>query len=83
MAMTCPSCGRPLASGARCVYCGQGTKVQARQPLNIPKGTVPERGGKSGFPWGKIVFFLILAGAVAACFLHPELNARIRSVIPF
>jgi len=81
--MDCISCGRPLASGARCVYCGQGTKVMPREQLQIPEGTVPRRGGAgSGLPWGKILFFLILAGAVAACFLHPELNAKIRSLIP-
>ena len=81
--MDCPSCGRPLASGAKCVYCGQGTKFKQREQLQIPEGTVPQRGARSGFPWGKLLFFLILAGAVAACFLHPELNAKIRSVIPF
>jgi len=81
--MDCISCGRPLASGARCVYCGQGTKVQPREQLQIPEGTVPQRGGSGGgLPWGRILFFLILAGAVAACFLHPELNAKIRSLIP-
>jgi len=79
--MNCPSCGRVLASGARCVFCGQGTKFQPKPQLQIPKGTIPERRGS--FPWGKILFFLILAGAVAACFLHPELNAKIRSLIPF
>ena len=80
--MSCPSCGRPLASGAKCVYCGQGTQVRQQQQLQIPKGTVPER-RRSSFPWGKILILLILGGAVAACFLHPELNAKIRSLIPF
>ena len=82
MPMSCPSCGRPLASGARCVYCGQGTQFKRREELQIPKGTVPGRGGSS-FPWGKIVMLLVAAGAVAACFLHPGLNAKIRSLIPF
>jgi hypothetical protein len=80
--MNCPSCGRALASGAKCVFCGHGTKVQQKQQLQIPKGTVPQRRGSS-FPWGKLLLFLILAGGVAACFLHPELNAKIRSLIKF
>ena len=79
--MNCPSCGRALASGAKCVYCGQGTQFKKKDPLQIPKGTLPER-RKSGFPWGKILLLLLVAGAVAACFLHPELNAKIRSLIP-
>ena len=79
--MSCPSCGRPLASGAKCVYCGQGTQVRQQQQLQIPKGTVPERRGS--FPWGKLLMLLVVAGAVAACFLHPGLNAKIRSLIPF
>ena len=83
MPMSCPSCGRPLASGAKCIYCGQGTQFKKKDQLQIPKGTVPERGKGSSFPWGKILLLLLLAGAVAACFLHPELNAKIRSLIPF
>ena len=78
--MNCPSCGRALASGAKCVYCGQGTQFRKKEQLQIPEGTV---GRKSSFPWGKILFFLILAGAVATCFRHPELNARIRSLLNF
>lgn len=80
--MNCPSCGRAIATGAKCVFCGQGNTYKPKQQLAIPKGTVPERRGP-GFPWGKLLILLILAGAVAACFLHPELNAKIRSVIPF
>lgn len=80
--MNCPSCGRAIATGAKCVFCGHGSQFKRKEQLDIPKGTIPERGGSS-FPWGKLVFFLILAGAVAACFLHPELNAKIRSLINF
>lgn len=79
--MNCPSCGRAIATGAKCVYCGPG-QVKRQAQLNIPKGTIPERGGSS-VPWGKLLFFLLLAGGVAACFLHPELNAKIRSLINF
>ncbi|RPH48179.1 MAG: hypothetical protein EHM91_04665 [Planctomycetota bacterium] len=78
--MDCPSCGRPLATGAKCVYCAHGTQFQRKETLTIPEGTV---GGhrRAPFPWGRLLFFLILAGAVAACFLHPDLNAKIRSLI--
>jgi hypothetical protein len=80
--MNCPSCGRALASGAKCIFCGHGSQFKPKQQLQIPKGTIPERRGTS-IPWGKILLFLILAGAVAAGFLHPELNAKIRSLINF
>ena len=78
--MDCPSCGRQLASGAKCVYCAHGTTFQRKETLTIPEGTV---GGhrKAAFPWGRLLFFLILAGVVAACFLHPDLNAKIKSLI--
>ena len=79
--MNCPLCGRALAAGARkCVFCGDGTKFRPNAQLQIPKGTVPEP--KSSFPWGKLLLFLILAGAVAAAWLNPELNAKIRSFLP-
>ncbi|MBI3855946.1 MAG: hypothetical protein HY293_09685 [Planctomycetes bacterium] len=81
MPMSCPSCGRPLASGAKCVYCGQGTQFKRKEQLQIPKGALPQK-RKSSFPWGKLLLLLLVAGAVAACFLHPELNAKIKSLIP-
>jgi hypothetical protein len=80
--MDCPSCGRALAGGARCIFCGHGTTFKPREQLQIPAGTLPERRGSS-FPWRSILVLAVLAGAVAACFLHPELNAKIRSLIPF
>jgi LSD1 subclass zinc finger protein len=78
--MDCPSCGRPLAQGAKCVYCAHGNTFQRKETLTIPEGTV---GGhrKAPLRWGRLAFILILAGAVAACFLHPGLNAKIRSLI--
>ncbi len=79
--MNCPSCGRGLASGAKCVYCGQGTQFKKREQLQVPEGSTKRPG--SSFPWGRLVVFLILAGAVAAAFLNPALNAKIRSLIPF
>jgi hypothetical protein len=79
--MDCPSCGRPLANNAKCVYCGHGTQFKRREELKVPEGTLPQR-KRSSIPWGRLVVFLILAAAVAAAFLHPELNAKIRSLIP-
>jgi hypothetical protein len=78
--MTCPSCGRALAEGARCVYCGQGTQFKKREELQIPEGTTKRPA--TSFSWGRLIVFLILGGAVAAAFLHPELNAKIRALIP-
>jgi hypothetical protein len=76
--MNCPSCGRALAAGApKCVFCGDGTKFKPREQLSIPKGTIPGR-RKSSMPWGRILLLLVLAGGVAAAFLHPGLNAWIR-----
>ena len=73
-------CGRTLAQGAKCIYCAHGNTFQRKETLTIPEGTVG--GHRAGsFPWDRLLFFLILAGAVAACFLHPELNAKIRSLI--
>jgi len=79
--MNCPSCGRVLANNAKCVYCGQGTQFKKREELQIPEGTTKPRPSQ-GFPWGRLVVFLILAGAIAVAFLHPELNAKIRALIP-
>ena len=79
--MDCTSCGRPLASGAKCVYCGQGTQIRKREVLQVPEGSTRHKPA-SGIPWGKLLLLLVVAGAVAACFLHPELNAKIRSLIP-
>ena len=79
--MNCPSCGRVLASGAKCVYCGQGTQFKKREELKVPEGSTKRPA--ASFPWGRLVVFLILAGAIAAAFLNPSLNAKIRSLIPF
>ena len=83
MAMNCISCGRPLASGAKCVYCGQGTQFKRREQLAIPEGTVPQRRRSSGLPWKTIFVLLLIGGAIAAVFLHPELNAKVRELIRF
>jgi len=75
--MNCPSCGRTLAAGAKkCVFCGDGTKFKPREQLTVPKGSTKKPSGS--FPWGRVLLLLILAGGVAAAFLHPGLNAWIR-----
>ena len=79
--MNCPQCNRPIATGAKCVYCGHGTQVRKREELQLPEEDRKPR--KVPFNWGRLIVFLILAAAVAAAFLHPELNAKIRSLIRF
>ena len=61
----CSSCGRVLASGAKCVYCGQGTQIRKREELQVPEGALPPR--KEPFPWGRVAWIVILvvAGIVA------------------
>lgn len=81
--MTCSSCGRPLASGAKCVYCGRGTEVKRREQLVVPEGSTkaPKRGFR--LPWKTILVLLVLGGAAAAFVLHPELQAKLREMIRF
>lgn len=80
--MNCPDCSRPLAAGARkCVYCGHGTQVRTKPTMNIPKGP-PSKPRRGQLPWGRILLVLLLAGAAAAALLHPELNAKLKSLLP-
>ncbi len=81
--MNCPQCGRAIATGAKCVYCGQGTQFKRREELQLPQSEEPRAQRKTPFNWGRLIVILILAGVVAAAFLHPELNAKIRSLVRF
>jgi hypothetical protein len=56
--------------------------VRKKPQLAIPKGTVPERGGRGGgYAWGRLLLFLVLAGIVAAAIFHPGLNGKVRQLM--
>ncbi len=79
--MNCPTCGRALtASAGRCVYCGQGTRVRAREQLSVPEGTLPGL-RRRAFPWGRLVAVVLLGGIAAVAYFHPEARAAIKSFI--
>jgi hypothetical protein len=80
--MDCPQCGRAIASGAKCVYCGRGTQFKKREELQIPQDDT-RAPRKVPFNWGRLIVVLILAAAVAAAFLHPGLNAKLKALISF
>ncbi|HYE98470.1 MAG TPA: hypothetical protein VEJ18_06130 [Planctomycetota bacterium] len=72
--MTCPQCGRALAAGARtCVYCAHGAPAKRRDELQVPRSAMAPR--KKPFPWGKIVFVLLVVGAGLAL-LQPQVRAQ-------
>jgi len=84
MPMSCPSCGRALAAGARCVYCAHGTTVKKREELVIPEGTTKSPGRRSfGFPWKTILVLLLLGGLATAVYRNPEWQAKFRELIRF
>ncbi|HLY74184.1 MAG TPA: hypothetical protein VKU80_08705 [Planctomycetota bacterium] len=83
MPMTCPSCGRPLASGAKCVYCGQGSQFKRKEQLAVPKGTTKAPGRSFGIPWKTILILLILGGLAMAVYKNPEWQAKARELIKF
>lgn len=83
MPMNCPSCGRALASGAKCIYCAQGTAVKKKEQLAIPKGTTRPPKRSFAVPW-KTLFILLLIGGVAyAVSRNPEWSAKFRELIKF
>jgi hypothetical protein len=83
MPMSCPSCGRALASGAKCIYCAQGTTFKRKEELAIPKGTTkaPSRG--FSFPWKTILVLLLLGGGAFAVWHNPDWQAKFRELIKF
>ncbi|HEX7901704.1 MAG TPA: hypothetical protein VF950_28350 [Planctomycetota bacterium] len=75
----CPQCGRTLATGAKkCVYCAQGTSVQRRQELKIPRDAMAKR--KKGLPWGWIILVVVVLVAVAL-YYRPEFHDRINNFV--
>jgi len=83
MPMNCPSCGRALAAGAKCIYCAQGTPPKRREELAVPKGATKAPGRTFAVPWKTVLVLLILGGAAAAVYHHPEWQAQIREWIKF
>jgi hypothetical protein len=83
MPMNCPSCGRPLATGAKCVYCAQGTQFQRREQLVVPKGGTRPPKKSFSFPWKTVLVLLLLGGAAAAVYHNPEWTAKFRELIKF
>ena len=83
MPMTCPSCGRALASGAKCVYCGQGTQFKRKEQLVVPKGSTKAPKKSFSFPWKTALVLLILGGIGYAVYHNPEWMAKLKELIKF
>jgi uncharacterized membrane protein YvbJ len=83
MPMSCPSCGRALAQGAKCVYCGQGTQVRQREQLAVPKGATKPPKKSFSIPWTTILVLLLLGGIATAVYKNPEWQAKFRELIKF
>ena len=83
MPMTCPSCGRALAQGAKCVYCGQGTQFKRKETLNVPPGSTKPPRKAFSVPWKTILVLLLLGGLAAGVYKNPEWMAKVRELIKF
>ena len=83
MPMNCPSCGRVLATGAKCVYCAHGTQVKKKEQLVVPKGSTKATKKSFSFPWKTALVFLLLGGIATAVYRNPEWMARFRELIKF
>jgi hypothetical protein len=83
MPMNCPACGRPLASGAKCVYCAGGTQFKRKEQLVVPQGTTKAPKKAFAMPW-KTIFVLLLIGGIAFAVWHnPEWSAKFKELIKF
>jgi hypothetical protein len=81
--MSCPSCGRALASGAKCIYCAQGTQFRPKEQLAVPKGSTKAPRRTFAVPWKTIFVLLILGGVAAAIYHNPDWQAKFRELIKF
>lgn len=81
--MNCPSCGRTLAQGAKCVYCAQGTQIKRQPQLAVPKGSTKAPTKSFGFPWKTILVLLLLGGIATAVYKNPEWQSKVRELIKF
>ena len=81
--MSCPSCGRALATGAKCVYCAQGTQVKRQAQLAVPKGSTKPTNKGFSFPWKTILVLLLLGGIATAVYKNPEWQSKVRELIKF
>ena len=83
--MNCPSCGRALATGAKCIYCAQGTQVRKQYQLEvpIPKGTTKPTKKAFSVPWKTILVLFLLGGLSIAVYKNPEWQAKFRELIKF
>lgn len=82
MPMTCPSCGRGLASGAKCLFCGPG-QIKKQYTLDVPKGSTRPPKKSIAIPWKTIFVLLLLGGGAFFVSKNPEWMAKIKELIKF
>jgi hypothetical protein len=83
MPMSRPSCGRALATGAKCIYCAGGTQFKKKEQLVVPKGSTKPPKKSFFFPWKTILVLALLGGGAYAVYHNPEWMAKIRELIKF
>jgi len=82
MPMTCPSCGRNLATGAKCLFCGPG-QVRKQPTLDVPKGSTKPPKRSFAFPFRSVIVLLLIGGLVYFVSKNPEWMAKIKELIKF